>query len=447
MQQAEALTGQEMHNLARELFPICRSLTGDGVRKTLRVLQQHLPELTIYEVPSGTRAFDWTVPPEWNIRDAYLLGPNGRKVVDFQRSNVHILGYSEPVDKEMPLSALQPHLYSLPEQPEAIPYVTSYYERRWGFCLSHRERELLEDGIYRAVIDSTLAPGSLTYADLIIPGETTNEVFLSTYVCHPSLGNNELSGPVVATFLAKWVRAMPRRRLSYRFAFVPETIGSIVYLSRNLDFMKSHVVAGFNVTCVGDDRTYSYLPSRRGDSWSDRVARHVLKRVSPSFKHYTFLDRGSDERQYCAPGVDLPVASVMRSKYGTYPEYHTSLDDLSLITPTGLFGGYSAIRRCLEIMEIDRLYKVKVLCEPQMGKRGLYSTLGTAQVSEAVQTRMNILAYCDGRNSVLDIAEILGQPAWILAPFFAELVEHDLIQLTDYHKDPDWRTDGQYWRK
>jgi aminopeptidase-like protein len=335
------------------------------------------------------------------------------------------------VDKEMPLSALQAHLYSLPEQPDAIPYITSYYQRRWGFCLSHREREALKDGSYRAVIDSTLVPGSLTYADLIIPGETTKEVLVSTYICHPSLGNNELSGPVVATFLAEWIRRLPKRRLSYRFVWVPETIGSIVYLSRNLESLKERVVAGFNVTCVGDDRTYSYLPSRNGNTWSDRIALHVLKHVAPSFKKYTFLDRGSDERQYCAPGVDLPVASVMRSKYGTYPEYHTSLDDLSLITPEGLSGGLAALQHCFEVLELDRTYLVRVLCEPQMGRRGLYSTLGTTQITEAVRIRKDILAYCDGLHSVLEISELLGRPAWVLAPYFAELVEHDLISEVD----------------
>jgi aminopeptidase-like protein len=431
MQKTTPLTGQEMHNLASVLFPICRSLTGDGVRKTLGILQQRLPELKIHEVPSGTKAFDWIVPSEWNIRDAYLLGPDGHKIIDFRRNNLHVVSYSEPVDKEMPLSELQPHLHSLPQQPDAIPYITSYYERRWGFCLSHREREALKDGIYRAVIDSTLAPGALTYADLIIPGETTKEVLVSTYICHPSLGNNELSGPVVATFLAAWVKQLSKRTLSYRFVWVPETIGSIVYLSRNLESLKKRVVAGFNVTCVGDDRSYSYLPSRNGNSWSDRVALHVLKHVAPSFTKYTFLDRGSDERQYCAPGVDLPVASVMRSKYGTYPEYHTSRDDLSLITPEGLSGGFAALKGCLEVLELDRTYRVRVLCEPQMGRRGLYSTLGTTQISEAVRTRMDIIAYCDGRHSVLDISEMLGRPAWILAPYFAELIEHGLIAAVD----------------
>jgi aminopeptidase-like protein len=423
--------GKEMHNLASVLFPICRSLTGDGVRKTLHILQQYLPELRIHEVPSGTQAFDWTVPPEWNIRDAYLLGPDGHKIIDFRQNNLHVVGYSEPVDKEMPLSALQAHLYSLPEQPDAIPYVTSYYERRWGFCMRHREREALKDGIYRAVIDSTLAPGALTYADLIIHGETTKEVLVSTYICHPSLGNNELSGPVVTTFLAQWIRELPKRALSYRFVWVPETIGSIVYVSRNLETLQNRVVAGFQVTCVGDDRNYSYLPSRNGDSWSDRVALHVLKHVAPSFKKYTFLDRGSDERQYCAPGVDLPIASVMRSKYGTYPEYHTSRDDLLLITPEGLSGGFGVLQRCIEVLELDRTYRVQVLCEPQMGRRGLYSTLGTIGTSEAVRTRMDVIAYCDGRHSVLDICEMLGRPAWVLAPYFAELVEHGLIDEVD----------------
>jgi len=429
--QANATTGQDMYDLARQLFPICRSLTGAGVRETLRIIKLRLPSLRVHEVPSGTHAFDWTVPPEWNIRDGYVIAPDGRKIIDFKVSNLHVVGYSEPVNKSLPLGELQKHLHSLPEQPDAIPYVTSYYQRRWGFCLSHRQRAALQDGIYRVVIDSTLEPGSLTYADLTIRGDTEREVLISTYVCHPSLGNNELSGPVVATFLAAWVASLPRRRLTYRFVFVPETIGSIVYISRNLDALKERVVAGFNVTCIGDDRCYSYLPSRQEDSWSDRVALHVLGFVSPSFKRYSFLDRGSDERQYCAPGVDLPIASVMRSKYGAYPEYHTSLDNLSLISPQGLLGGLSALQRCIEVLELDRTYKGNVLCEPQMGKRGLYSTLGTARVSEAVKLRMDILAYCDGEHSVVEIAELLGHPAWKLAAYFAELVEHGLIEAID----------------
>jgi aminopeptidase-like protein len=430
MKQEEVRLGQGMYDLARRLFPICRSLTGDGVRETLSIIREHLPELRLYEVPSGTQAFDWIVPPEWNIRDAYLLGPDGRRVVDFRKNNLHVVGYSESVDRELSLAELQSHLYSLPEQPNAIPYITTYYERRWGFCLSHRDRESLKEGTYRAVIDATLAPGALTYADLILPGNTDKEVLLSTYVCHPSLGNNELSGPVVATFLARWLKTLPNRRYTYRFVFIPETIGSIVYISRHLAALKALVVAGFNVTCVGDDRAYSFVPSRNGNTLADKVARHVLQHLAGSFDEYTYLDRGGDERQYCAPGVDLPVVSVMRSKYGTYPEYHTSLDDLSLVTPQGFFGGFEAIRRCIEVLEFDRTYVACQLCEPQMGKRGLYSTLGTAQISEAVRNRMNILAYCDGQHSVIAIAEKLGLPAWDLAPYFEELIAHGLIRNT-----------------
>jgi aminopeptidase-like protein len=425
---SDTFVGQELHDFARVLFPICRSLTGNGVRETLALIRKRLPALEVHEVSSGTAAFDWTVPDEWNIRDAYVLGPDGTKIIDFNRNNLHVVGYSTPVDRVMPLSELQAHLHSLPDQPDAIPYVTSYYERRWGLCLSHNQRGALVEGDYRVVIDCTLAPGSLTYGELVIPGESSDEIFVSTYICHPSLGNNELSGPVVSTFLAQWAAALPKRRFTYRFVFVPETIGSIVYVSRNLAQLKSRVRAGFNVTCVGDNRCYSYLPSRSTKSWSDRVALHVLGHIAPDFKRYTFLDRGSDERQYCAPGVDLPIASVMRSKYASYPEYHTSLDDLSLITPDGLAGGFAALRRCFEVLEMDRFYQTKMLCEPQMGRRGLYRTLGTVDLDVAARTRMAILAYCDGQNSVLDIAELLQLPAWQIAPFFIELVEHDLIE-------------------
>jgi aminopeptidase-like protein len=431
MDRDDTAAGQRMHDLAARLFPICRSLTGDGVRQTLAILNGMLPDLVIHEVASGTPAFDWTVPQEWTIRDAYVIGPDGEKIIDFKASNLHVLGYSEPVDRTMPLAELQAHLHSLPEQPDAIPYRTSYYQRRWGFCLAHRQREQLKDGMYRAVIDSSLEDGALTYADLILPGETPDEVLISTYVCHPSLGNNELSGPVVAAFLADWVAGLPSRRLTYRFVFVPETIGSIVYLSRHLAHLKARVKAGFNVTCVGDDRCYSYLPSRNTRTWSDRAAQHVLGVLAPGYKRYTFLDRGSDERQYCAPGVDLPIATVMRSKYGTYPEYHTSLDDLSLITPKGLAGSLAMLQRCVETLEMDIRYRATVTCEPQMGQRGLYSTLGVVGRAEAVATRMDLLAYFDGENSLLDIAEILGKPIWRLKPYVDELLSHGLIAPAD----------------
>lgn len=419
--------GERMYRWAGDLFPLCRSITGAGVRETLAYLGGLVDGLRVHEVPSGTRAFDWTVPDEWTIRDAYVLDPGGRKVIDFKESNLHVVGYSEPVDREMDLDALQDHLHSLPDRPDAMPYVTSYYQRRWGFCLSQRRRDALQPGRYRAVIDSTLAPGSLTYGELVLPGRETTEVLLSTYVCHPSLANNELSGPVVATALAQWLAALPDRRHTYRIVFVPETIGAIVYLSRNLAHLKEAVVAGFNITCVGDDRSYSYLPSRAGDTLADRTALHVLSHMAPGFARYTWLDRASDERQYCAPGVDLPVATVMRTRYGDYPEYHTSDDDLTVISPAGLEGGFDALRRCLECLELNETLQTSVLCEPQLGRRNLISNLGTASISRERMRLSNLLTFCDGSADLLAVAETLGEPLWELGDAVETLKREGLL--------------------
>ncbi len=422
--------GREMHAFATALFPICRSLSGAGVRETLAAIGRELEGLTVHEVPTGAQAFDWTVPDEWNIRGARLTGPAGETIVDFADNNLHVVGYSEPTDRELPLEELQKHLYSRPDLPDAVPYVTSYYKRRWGFCLSDRQRQTLKPGRYRAVIDSDLAPGHLSYGELVIPGATEQEVLLSTYICHPSMANNELSGIVVTTWLAKWLRSAPRR-YTYRVLFLPETIGSIIYISRNLEQLRRHTVAGFVVTCVGDERCFSYLPSRRGDSLADRVAQLTLKHTDPNYVRYRFLDRGSDERQYCAPGVDLPVCSVMRSKYGAYPEYHTSLDDLALVTPAGLGGTWDVLRRCLAVIEANRRHQVTVLCEPQLGKRGLYPTLSTAGSSESVRTMMNVIAYSDGTRDLLDIAEVIDADPAECAAISARLVEHGLLERLD----------------
>ena len=423
--------GIEMHTWARDLFPICRSLTGNGVRETLAYIGGIVPSLTVHEVPSGTEAFDWTVPNEWNIRGAYIEDEHGNRIVDFARNNLHVVGYSTPVDEWMPLDELQPHLHSLPDQPGAIPYVTSYYVSRWGFCLPHAQRETLADGNYHVVIDSTLEPGSLTYGEVLIPGREEKEIFLSTYICHPSMANNELSGPVVTTALARWIGSLPDRRFSYRIVFIPETLGAIVYISRHLGELQRRVIAGYVVTCVGDDRAYSLLHSRAGETLADRAAKLVLKRHAPDLVEYSYLDRGSDERQYCSPGVDLPVASIMRTRYNSYPEYHTSLDDLTLVTPSGLEGGFDALRRTIELIERNHVYQVTTPCEPQLGKRGLYPTLSTRGAGFLVRSMTNMLAYADGTRDLVDLAGHIGVSADEAVETAEKLAAAGLLKIVD----------------
>ena len=399
-------TGADMHQWATDLFPICRSLTGDGVRSTLRYLQQLLPSLKTFEIPSGTCAFDWEVPREWVIRDAYIADVDGNRLVDFNTNNLHIVGYSTSVDAVLSKAELDEHLYSLPELPHAIPYVTSYYRETWGFCLTHDQRAQLGDGPFRVLIDSEHKVGSLTYGELVIHGDTSDEILLSTYVCHPSMANNELSGPVVTTALARWILGLEDRHYTYRIVMVPETIGSVVYLSLHLRHLQEHLKAGWVLTCIGDDRAYSYLPSASGATFADRVSKKVISKSNHRFDEYSFLDRGSDERQYCSPGVDLPVVSLMRSKYGTYPEYHTSLDDLSLVTSNGLQGGLDMMKSVINELESIPRWRSTVFGEPQMGKRGLYPTTSTSTSGHEVYDMMNVLAFCDGNHDTEELASI-----------------------------------------
>jgi aminopeptidase-like protein len=420
--------GQTMYSWAQDIYPINRSLTGKGVRDTLKYLKNLAPDLNIHEVPSGTKAFDWIVPDEWNIRDAYVLDDKGKKVIDFQQNNLHIVGYSEPINKWLDLDELDQHLYSLPDQPDAIPYVTSYYKKSWGFCLSENKRKSLSNGKYKVVIDSDLGPGMLNYGEIILPGISKREILISTYVCHPSMANNEVSGPIVTIALARWLQKLANRRYTYRIIFIPETIGSIVYLSKNLKHMKKVTDAGFVVTCVGDDRAYSFMPSRNGNTLSDRVALHVLNKCVKKYDHYTFLERGSDERQYCSPLIDLPVSSIMRSKYGTYPEYHTSLDDLSLISPKGLEGAYKIIMSCLSALEVNYNYRVTSYCEPQLGKRGLYPTTSIKKRGEKVARMMNLMAYADGDKDLIEISEIIGEDVFVCANIAENLEKNGLLK-------------------
>jgi len=414
----ESQIGQKMYELVKRLFPICRSITGNGVRETLRILKKEIP-LKVYEVPTGTQVFDWVVPKEWNITEAWIEDPDGNRIIDFANNNLHVMGYSVPIDMELPLSKLQEHLYSIPEQPDAIPYVTSYYQERWGFCITHSAREKLPDGIYHVHINSSLANGSLTYGELIIPGESEKEIFLSTYICHPSMANNELSGPAVTTYLAKWIKSK-KRHYTYRIIFIPETIGSLTYLSQHLDELKKNVIAGFNITCVGDERTYSFQSSRYGTTLADRIARRILTKRQSDFKSYSFLNRGGDERQYCSPGVDLPVVSITRSHHTDYPEYHTSLDNLSIISPKGLKGSFDIIKECLEEIENNPRYQANFMGEPQLGKRGLYSTLSRkGSKNQDVKLYLNILAYSDGTNDIHDLSEKLTLP------------EKDILEVTN----------------
>lgn len=420
-------TGRNMYELAGKLFPICRSITGNGFRQSLEMIREIVPEIQVFEVPSGTAVYDWTVPKEWNIRGGWIKNMQGETIIDFNDCNLHVMGYSIPVHQTISREELSEHVYTQPEQPEWIPYVTSYYKERWGFCMSERQKQALTDAEYEVYIDSTLEDGFLTYGELVLPGETDDEIFFSTYLCHPSMANNELSGPCVQTELIKYLKSLSHRRYTYRFVFIPETIGSITYLSRNLEALQQYVKAGFVLSCVGDNRTYSMVSTKYEDTLADRVLNNVLKFHYPDYIRYSFMKRASDERQYGSAGVDLPVCAFCRSKYHEYPEYHTSADNMDLISPEGLSGAYEVMVKVINALENNYFYQMQCKCEPQLGKRGLYPTVSQKGTKGDARYMQDFIAYADGRNDLIGISNILDIPVDKLIPIKDQLMEHHLL--------------------
>lgn len=410
------------------LWPILRSISGEGVRQSHDILSELVP-LERTEVPSGSKALDWQVPSEWVVREAFVIGPDGTRVLDVRDHTLHVLNYAVPFRGTLSRAQLEEHLYSLPEQPDAIPYVTSYYTPRWGFCLTHRQRQALPEGDYEVVVDTDFIAGSLTLSEAVLPGTSDREVLISTYTCHPSLANNELSGPLVAAFLYRRLARWDARRLTYRFVFLPETIGSLAYLQQRGEHLRERVVAGYVVTCIGDSAPFTYKRSRRGDSLADRAALHVLAGHDDA-RILDFFPSGSDERQYCSPGFDLPVGSLMRSMYGTYPEYHTSLDDRDFISFPAMQASVTAYEAILRVLEQNCTYRnLEPYGEPNLGRRGLYPPRGTNLPPERLSAILWVLNFSDGRHDLLAIAERSGLALGTLADAARSCLEAGLLEV------------------
>ncbi len=419
-------TGHVLHALASALYPICRSITGDGVRRTLSLIGKRIP-LAVREVRTGTRVFDWQVPDEWNIEDASVATDDGRPVVEFKKHNLHLMSYSEPVNATLDFDELRPRLHSSAATPDWIPYRTSYYRRQWGFCLAHRDLEALVPGKYRVEIESSLAPGSLTYGEFVLPGRSTEEVLLFTHVCHPSLANDNASGMAVATALAQWLAAEPRR-YSYRIVFAPGTIGSLCWLKAN-EARLSRVRHGLVLGLLGDPAPFTYKKSRRGDRDIDRIVPHVLGEMAPESRVIPFEPYGYDERQLCSPGFDLPVGRLTRSVNGGYPQYHSSADDLTLVSPSQLAKSLEVAERIVAVIESDRKYvSTSPKGEPQLGKRGLYGAVGGRSPAETERAMLWVLNQSDGGPSLLDIAERSALPFSAVAEAAQRLAGAGLLE-------------------
>jgi aminopeptidase-like protein len=418
----------ELLALLAELYPICRSITGDGVRKTLQILSRYLP-LQQSEVASGTQVLDWTVPNEWNIRDAYVADARGRRVIDFRAHNLHVLNYSTPVHARMPLSELRKHLHTLPDQPDLIPYRTSYYNQTWGFCLSHNQLNALPEGDYEVHIDATLEPGSLTYAEAVLPGESSAEILISAHVCHPSLADDNLSGLVVAAFLARNLAGQARRRHTLRFLFAPGTIGAITWLARNRE-QAQRIQHGLTLTCLGDAQPFTYKKTVFGGTEIDRAAAHVL--ATSGFPHQIieFFPYGYDERQYNSPGFRLPVGSLMRGRHGMFPQYHTSADNLEFVAADRLLESLRVLTDVVDVLDGNQRYvNLAPFGEPQLGSRGLYRALGGTQIADLQLALLWVLNLSDARHSLLDIAERAHMPFRTIRAAADLLISHGLLSL------------------
>jgi aminopeptidase-like protein len=418
--------GQQMYQLIAQLYPLCRSITGDGIRQTLRTIGRYIP-LDVHEVPSGTPVLDWTVPNEWTVRDAYIKSPSGEKIVDFQRCNLHLLNYSLPIQATMPLSVLKEHLFSLPEHPEWIPYRTSYYRDNWGFCLPHQQLVNLVAGDYEVCIDTTLAAGHLSYGEYYLPGETTDEVLFSCHACHPSLCNDNLSGVALVTYLACHLQSVPRR-YSYRFLFIPGTIGAITWLSQHQQHV-TKIKHGLVVACVGDPGKLHYKKSRCGDTEIDRAVMHTLRHTGVTYEIRDFSPYGYDERQYCSPGFNLAVGSLTRTPHGQYPEYHTSADNLDLVRPEALTESFMTYLAVVDLLETNRTYiNTHPYGEPQLGRRGLYRSMGGLTDAKTEEMALLwVLNLSDGTHTLLDIAERANLPYAVICQAATKLREHNLL--------------------
>ena len=422
--------GDEIYSLVRELYPICRSITGDGIRETLRILGRDLP-MVVTEVASGTPVLDWVVPNEWNIRDAFIADSAGNRIVDFRKSNLHVVGYSTPVSNLMSFEALRPHLHTIPERPDTIPYRTSYYKETWGFCMAHRQLEAMADTEYHVTIDATLEPGSLTLGEIVVPGSSADEVLISAHVCHPSLCDDNLSGIAVAAVLARQLIAGPTPRHTFRFVFAPATIGAITWLAHHRDTV-DRIEHGLTLTCLGDDQPFTYKRSVRGNAAVDRAAAVALTACGVDHEVIDFFPYGYDERQYGSPGFRLPVGSLMRARHGTFPEYHTSEDDLDFVSAPRLAESLAVVRRIIDVIDRDRTVEnLAPWGEPQLGRRGLYRAVGGTNLPDLEFAMLWVLNQSDGQTSLLDIAERSHVDHSVLVAASHLLEEHGLVREVD----------------